>query len=56
MIPLQEARKKAQNGEITLVPAKMVFTAKPPSAGGDGLFKRRSRLVICGNYVAVVVT
>ncbi|CAE7228572.1 unnamed protein product, partial [Symbiodinium sp. CCMP2456] len=50
-IPLSEARRKAQAEEIVLVPAKTVHTVKPPSSGSEGLFKRKSRLVICGNYV-----
>ncbi|CAE7215856.1 GIP [Symbiodinium sp. CCMP2592] len=49
-MPLQEAREKAAKGELVLVPAKTVHTAKPPGEG-DGLFKRRSRIVICGNYI-----
>ncbi|CAE7240501.1 unnamed protein product [Symbiodinium sp. CCMP2592] len=49
-LPLQEAKEKAAKGELVLVPAKTVHTAKPPGEG-DGLFKRRSRIVICGNYI-----
>ena len=41
----------AEQGNLTLVPAKVVFTAKPPSNGTDGLFKRKSRIVMCGNHV-----
>ncbi|CAE7609435.1 RE1 [Symbiodinium natans] len=76
-IPLQEAKRLQDRGEITLVPAKTVHTAKPPDAavitdkeeqeeersqdiaGKEGpvnvedlsFFKRKTRLVICGNYI-----
>ncbi|CAE7422676.1 GIP [Symbiodinium sp. CCMP2456] len=50
-VPLADARKMAQAGEIVLVPAKTVHTIKPPNQGQEGLYKRKSRLVICGNYV-----
>ena len=49
-IPLPEAKERAAKGELTLVPAKTVHTVKPPGEG-DGLYKRRSRIVICGNYI-----
>ncbi|CAE7553512.1 GIP [Symbiodinium sp. CCMP2592] len=49
-MPIQEAKEKAAKGELVLVPAKTVHIAKPPGEG-DGLFKRRSRIVICGNYI-----
>ena len=76
-IPLPEAKRMQDRGEITLVPAKTVHTVKPPDVaaiadqaeqerehvtqkkgeevlegnGDAGLFKRKSRLVICGNYI-----
>ena len=76
-IPLQEAKRLQDRGEITLVPAKTVHTVKPPDAAVikdkeeceeekpqdlagkehpgsvDDLsfFKRKTRLVICGNYI-----
>ncbi|CAE7228392.1 unnamed protein product [Symbiodinium sp. CCMP2456] len=50
-VPLTDARRMAQAGEIVLVPAKTVHTIKPPSQDQEGLYKRKSRLVICGNYV-----
>ena len=49
-IPLPMAKEKAAAGEIVLVPAKTVHTAKPPGQD-EGLYKRRSRIVICGNFI-----
>ena len=49
-IPLQEAKERAAKGELVLVPAKTVHTVKPPG-DGDSFYKRRSRIVICGNYI-----
>ena len=49
-MPLQEAKDRAAAGELVLVPSKTVHTVKPPGEG-DGLYKRRSRIVICGNYL-----
>ena len=49
-VPLPMAKEKAAAGEIVLVPAKTVHTAKPPGQE-DGLYKRRSRIVICGNFI-----
>ncbi|CAE7603323.1 BMS1, partial [Symbiodinium sp. KB8] len=52
-IPLQEAKRLADSGEIVLVPSKTVHTVKPPSGGsGSQLYKRKTRMVICGNYVS----
>ena len=72
-IPLSDAKRLQDQGEITLVPAKTVHTVKPPDAaavpvvqdGGDeerrtpdkeviaenSMYKRKTRLVICGNYI-----
>eukprot|EP00439_Symbiodinium_sp_Y106_P027774 s2669_g3.t1 len=49
-VPLHEAKERAAAGEWVLVPSKTVHTVKPPGEG-DGLYKRRSRIVICGNYL-----
>ena len=52
-ISLSEAKRLADAGEIVLVPSKTVHTVKPPSGGsGDKMYKRKTRMVICGNYVS----
>ncbi|OLP98838.1 Retrovirus-related Pol polyprotein from transposon TNT 1-94 [Symbiodinium microadriaticum] len=52
-ISLSEAKRLADAGEIVLVPSKTVHTIKPPSGGsGDKMYKRKTRMVICGNYVS----
>ena len=52
-LPLQEAKRLADAGEIVLVPSKTVHTVKPPSGGsGNQLYKRKTRMVICGNRVS----
>ena len=52
-IPLLEAKRLAEAGEIVLVPSKTVHTVKPPSGGGNNQFyKRKTRMVICGNHVS----
>ena len=52
-ISLSEAKRLAEAGEIVLVPSKTVHTIKPPSAGsGSQMYKRKTRMVICGNYVS----
>ncbi|CAE7947550.1 RE1, partial [Symbiodinium sp. KB8] len=52
-ISLSEAKRLADAGEIVLVPSKTVHTIKPPSAGGGSqMYKRKTRMVICGNYVS----
>ena len=49
-----EAEKLRTSGRLSILPAKGVFTVKPPDHyEGDGvgpLFKRKARLVICGNF------
>ena len=49
-VPLQEARDKAARGELVLVPSKTVHTVKPPSEPTTN-YKRKTRLVICGNFI-----
>ncbi|CAE7765871.1 GIP [Symbiodinium necroappetens] len=52
-ISLSEAKRLADAGEIVLVPSKTVHAIKPPSAGGGNqMYKRKTRMVICGNYVS----
>ncbi|CAE7391023.1 unnamed protein product [Symbiodinium necroappetens] len=52
-LPFQEAKRLADAGEIVLVPSKTVHTVKPPSGGsGNQLYKRKTRMVICGNHVS----
>ncbi|CAE7253869.1 unnamed protein product, partial [Symbiodinium pilosum] len=63
LTPLSEAERQALEGSGTLfvLPAKGVFTIKPPdevalpapesvAAHADSLFKRKARLLICGNF------
>ena len=49
-----EAERLRTSGRLSILPAKGVFTVKPPDhCEGDGvgpLFKRKARLVICGNF------
>ena len=49
-VPLQEAKDKAARGELVLVPSKTVHTVKPPSEPTTN-YKRKTRLVICGNFI-----
>ena len=50
-ISREEARRLENQGVLRLVPSKSVFTLKPPG-GGDGKYKRKYRLVLCGNFAA----
>ena len=50
-ISREEVRRLEKQGVLRLVPSKSVFTLKPPG-GGDGKFKRKYRLVLCGNFAA----
>ncbi|CAE7799184.1 GIP, partial [Symbiodinium necroappetens] len=65
LVPLSatEQKKLVDSGKLVILPAKGVFTVKPPdepvSVDGDGqplprgspmFFKRKARLVICGNF------
>ena len=50
----EEVRRDVETGEGQMIPMKVVFTVKPPDANQDGasatpLYKRKSRIVICGN-------
>ena len=49
-IKMTEAKKMEAEGRLRLVPSKGVFTLKPPAVKG-GRFKRKYRLVLCGNFV-----
>ncbi|CAE7216076.1 Cfap91 [Symbiodinium sp. CCMP2592] len=49
-IKLSEARQLEAQGRLKLVPSKGVYTLKPPSSKGGG-FRRKYRLVLCGNHV-----
>ncbi|CAE7234262.1 hypothetical protein AK812_SmicGene14430 [Symbiodinium microadriaticum] len=46
---IQEAKRLEQQGKLCLVPSKGVAMLKPPTTRGDG-FRRRFRLVLCGNH------
>ncbi|CAE7481190.1 RE1 [Symbiodinium sp. CCMP2592] len=49
-IKMSEARKLEAAGKLRLVPSKGVFTLKPPAEKG-GRYKRKYRLVLCGNFI-----
>ena len=49
-VSYKKARQMEQNGELKIVPAKCVFTLKPPTAAG-GKCRRKCRMVICGNFI-----
>ena len=50
-VPVSELRALEQKGLVTVAPAKSVFTLKPPATHGSK-YKRKCRLVICGNFLA----
>ena len=49
-VDLQEIRKLEGEGKVLMVPAKCVFTLKPPATPGARA-KRKCRIVICGNHI-----
>ena len=51
-VTAEEFRRKGYEGNpnITYVPSKIVYTIKPPDQGSSMLFKRKARIVACGNY------
>ncbi|CAE7714237.1 unnamed protein product, partial [Symbiodinium necroappetens] len=51
-ITIEEARQLEKQGRLKLVPSKSVCTLKPPSEpGSKKRYRRKYRLVICGNYI-----
>ena len=55
-IPMQQAKALEREGRLKLVPGKLVFTVKPPAEPSRGIsgaprWKRKARLVICGNFI-----
>ena len=46
---IQEAKRLEKHGQLCLVPSKGVATIKPPTSRGGG-YRRRFRLVLCGNH------
>ncbi|CAE7207045.1 unnamed protein product [Symbiodinium natans] len=50
-IPLSQAKRQSEAGELILVPGKTVFTVKPPEDVHQSKYKRKTRFVICGNFV-----
>ena len=61
-IPLAKAKELQDKGELVIVPGKTVHTVKPPDAAKEICapneeeldpvwFKRKSRMVICGNFI-----
>ena len=49
-VPYQKAKAMERDGTLKIVPAKCVFTLKPPPSKGSK-YKRKCRMVICGNYI-----
>ena len=49
-ISYAEAKAMEKRGELKIVPAKCVFTLKPPSQAGAKC-RRKCRMVICGNHI-----
>ena len=50
----QEAKEMISQPETTVISLKGVFTAKAPGGPDDGLYKRKCRLVGCGNQATHV--
>ncbi|CAE7351139.1 unnamed protein product [Symbiodinium natans] len=50
-IPLSQAKRQSEAGELILVPGKTVFTVKPPEDVRQSKYKRKTRFVICGSFV-----
>ena len=50
----KEAQEMISNPETSVISLKGVFTAKAPGGPEDGLFKRKCRLVGCGNQATHV--
>ena len=61
-IPLAKAKELQDKGELVIVPGKTVHTVKPPDPvkanevsneeeATPAWFKRKSRMVICGNFI-----
>ena len=50
-VPVAELQSVEKQGDVVVAPAKCVFTLKPPARHGDK-YKRKCRLVICGNFLA----
>ena len=50
-ITRDEARRLEREGVLRLVPSKGVYTLKPPGSE-DQKYKRKFRLVLCGNFAA----
>ena len=48
-LSLEEQHRLKRDGLLCVLPAKGVFTAKPPDEP-QTLYKRKARVVICGNY------
>ena len=50
-IPDHEARLLEEKGLLKTVPAKGIFTLKPPSSSSE-MCRRKCRIVLCGNHVS----
>ncbi|CAE7359300.1 RE1 [Symbiodinium sp. CCMP2592] len=50
----QDAKDRLNDPSTTVISLKGVFTAKPPSSPEEGLFRRKCRLVGCGNQATHV--
>ena len=44
-----EVQQDISSGAAQVIPMKLVFTLKPPDSEGQGFYKRKARIVICGN-------
>ena len=53
VIKVQETAAEVQqdiaSGVAQVIPMKLVFSLKPPDSEGQGFYKRKARIVICGN-------
>ena len=48
----RDARRYLEHTRVQPIPSKVVWTVKPPEAGSDSFFKRKARIVACGNFEA----
>ena len=51
-VTAEEFRREGYEGNpnVTYVPSKVVYTIKPPDQASSKFFKRKARIVACGNY------
>ncbi|CAE7219174.1 RE1 [Symbiodinium natans] len=46
-----ELLKRFKMDDMLVVPAKVVYTIKPPKKGSQALYRRKARIVACGNMI-----